>query len=97
MLDKSVSLPQAILYGVGVILGAGIYALIGVTAGISGNLLWLSFIIAAIIASLTAFSYSELSSKFSKESAESFFVTKAFNKKFVSFFFTKKNRHLNFF
>jgi basic amino acid/polyamine antiporter, APA family len=86
MLERSVSLRQAVIYGVGVILGAGIYALIGASAGISGNALWASFIIAAIIASLTAFSYMELSSKFSKASAESFFIMNAFNKKFISFF-----------
>ncbi len=85
-LERSVSLRQAVIYGVGVILGAGIYALIGSAAGISGNLLWLSFVIAAIIASLTAFSYAELSSYFPKESAESVYVKKAFNKKFLSFF-----------
>jgi basic amino acid/polyamine antiporter, APA family len=86
MLDRSVSLRQAVIYGVGVILGAGIYALIGASAGISGNALWLSFIIAALIASLTAFSYAELSSRFSKASAESFFVMHAFNNKYISFF-----------
>ncbi len=86
MLERSVSLRQAVIYGVGVILGAGIYALIGASAGISGNALWASFIIAAIIASLTAFSYAELSSRFSRASAESFFVMNAFNSKYISFF-----------
>jgi basic amino acid/polyamine antiporter, APA family len=86
MLERSVSLTQATIYGIGVILGAGIYALIGVSAGISGNALWLSFIIAAIIASLTAFSYAELSSRYSRESAESFFMLNAFNKKSLAFF-----------
>jgi hypothetical protein len=49
-LERSVSLFQATVYGVGIILGAGIYALIGEAAGIAGNAIWVSFIIAALIA-----------------------------------------------
>ncbi|MFA6269160.1 MAG: amino acid permease [archaeon] len=85
-LERSVSTTQAILYGVGVIVGAGIYTLIGVGAGIAGNALWISFIIAAIVAYLTALSYSELSSKFSKEGAETLYVNKAFNNQKLAFF-----------
>ena len=51
-LERSVSLFQATVYGVGIILGAGIYALIGEAAGIAGNAIWVSFIIAALIACL---------------------------------------------
>jgi len=83
--QKSVSFWQAVTYGVGVIVGTGIYTLIGIGAGISGNLLWLSFIIAGIIASLTALSYAKLSSLFAKESAESFYAQKAFKSKKISF------------
>jgi basic amino acid/polyamine antiporter, APA family len=85
-LERSVSLKQAVFYGVGVILGAGIYSLIGSSAGIIGNMLWLSFIIAAMIAALTAFSYAELSSYFPKVAAESVYVKQAFGKEFLSFF-----------
>lgn len=84
-LERSVSFPQAVIYGVGVIVGTGIYTLIGIGAGITGNLLWLSFIIAGIIASLTAVSYAKLSTFFAKESAESFYALKAFKSKKISF------------
>jgi len=84
-LNKTVSLPQAVVYGIGIIVGAGIYTLIGLAAGISGYALWLSFIVAGLIASLTAFSYSELSSRFPKEGAEAFFSFKAFNRKDIAF------------
>ena len=85
VLQKSVSFWQAVTYGIGVIVGTGIYTLIGVGAGITGNLIWLSFIIAGIIASLTALSYAKLSSFFVKESAESFYAQKAFKSKKISF------------
>lgn len=72
-------------YGVGVIFGAGIYSLIGVGAGIAGNALWLSFIIAAVIATFTGLSYAELSSIYPKEAAEYNYSKKAFNRKNLSF------------
>lgn len=85
-LERSVSLTQATIYGIGVILGAGIYALIGVAAGITGNTLWLAFIIAAIIAGLTALSYAELVSRYPKSGAESVFALKAFKSARIAFF-----------
>ena len=44
--------------------GAGIYAIIGEAAALGGNMLWLSFIIAASIALLTGLSYAEFVSRF---------------------------------
>ena len=44
------------------ILGAGIYALIGAAAGVTGNSLWISFLLGAFISSFTGLSYAELSS-----------------------------------
>ncbi|MDD4250697.1 MAG: APC family permease [Candidatus ainarchaeum sp.] len=85
-LKKSVSLWQAVFYGIGIIFGAGIYALIGSAAGIIGNMLWLPFLLASIVAALTAFSYAELSSYFPKAAAESVYVKEAFGKEFLSFF-----------
>jgi len=85
-LDRSVSLFEATLYGVGIILGAGIYALIGEAAGIAGNALWLSFIFSGVIAAFTALSYAELSSMFPKASAEFLYVRKAFNREWLAFF-----------
>ncbi|MGC1135414.1 MAG: amino acid transporter, partial [Nitrososphaeraceae archaeon] len=60
-LKRSISLFQAITYGVGLILGAGIYVIIGDVAAIAGNAMWISFILAALIAIVTGFSYAELS------------------------------------
>ncbi len=85
-LERSISLKQAILYGSGTIIGAGIYVLIGVAAGISGNLLWLSFLIAAVIAAVTAFSYAELTHRYPKDAAESVYVIKAFRNKQLAYF-----------
>lgn len=85
-LRKAITLFDATVYGVGIILGAGIYALIGQGAGIAGNALWLSFALAAIIASFTALSYAELSSIFPNEAAEYVYNERAFNSKLLAFF-----------
>lgn len=79
-LEKSLGLFETTMYGVGIILGAGIYALLGEGAGIAGNSVWLSFIIGAVVAAFTGLSYCELSSLIPKEAAEYNYTKKAFNK-----------------
>ena len=82
-LKRSISLFQAITYGVGLILGAGIYVIIGDVAAIAGNAMWISFILAALIALVTGFSYAELSSIFPKSAAEYVYSKNAFDSNFV--------------
>ncbi len=85
-LKRTLGLVQVILYGVGLILGAGIYVIIGDVSAIAGNALWISFILAAFIASLTGLSYAELASMFPKSAAEYVYVKYAFDKNFVAIF-----------
>jgi len=63
-LKRSLGFWDILMFGVGGIVGAGIYAIIGQAAGLSGNMLWLSFAIAAIVALLTGLSYAEFVSRF---------------------------------
>ena len=67
------------LSGVGIILGAGVYALIGQAAGLAGNAVWLAFALAALLAAFTGLSYAELSSMFPRAGAEYEYVSSAFN------------------
>ncbi len=69
-LKRELGLWEIVLAGVGVIVGAGIYALLGKGAGIVGDKIWLSFAIGGFIALMTSFSYSELASRFPKAGAE---------------------------
>ncbi len=80
-LKRELGLFEVTLSGIGIILGAGIYALIGKAAGLAGNSVWLSFAIASLIAIFTGLSYAELSSMFPKASAEHEYVRNAFGKK----------------
>jgi len=80
-LKRELGLWSTTLCGVGIILGAGIYALVGKAAGIAGDAVWLSFLIASIVASLTGLSYAELSSRFPKAGAEYDYTKNAFGKR----------------
>lgn len=63
-LKRSLGFWDVLMFGVGGIVGAGIYAIIGQASGLSGNMLWLSFVIAATVALLTGLSYAEFVSRF---------------------------------
>ena len=84
-LRREIGLWTAVAYGVGTILGAGIYALIGVATGKAGNLVWLSFALAAGIAAFSGLSYAKLSSIFPSSGAEYVYVEEAFRSKFWAF------------
>ncbi|MGI0004794.1 MAG: APC family permease, partial [Nitrososphaera sp.] len=84
-LRQNIGLFQAIMYGTGLILGAGIYVLIGDVAGIAGNAMWISFLLAAVIATFTGLSYAELTSMLPKSAAEYVFVKNAFGNNLFAF------------
>ena len=63
-LRRSLSLALITFYGLGTILGAGIYVLVGKVAGMAGMYAPLSFVLAAITAALSAFTYMELCSRY---------------------------------
>jgi APA family basic amino acid/polyamine antiporter len=85
-LKRTITLFHATLFGIGLILGAGIYVIIGDAAEIAGNLLWISFIVSSFLALCTAFSYAELSSLFPKSAAEYVYVKNATGKLSISIF-----------
>lgn len=84
-LKRELNMLEVTFYGIGIIIGAGIYVLIGQAAGIAGNAVWLSFVIGALIASFTALSYAELSTMFPKAAAEYVFVRRATGSRFIAF------------
>ena len=77
-LKRELGLPELVLSGIGTILGAGIYVLLGKAAGLAGDAVWLSFLFASVVAALTGISYMELSSMFPKAGAEYIYVKRAF-------------------
>lgn len=63
-LKRTLGFWDVFLFGVGGVVGAGIYAIIGQAAALSGNTLWVSFVIAATVALLTGLAYAEFVSRF---------------------------------
>ena len=80
-LERDVGLFEAVVYGVGLILGAGIYAIIGEAAGLTGGSLVLAFLLAAGIAALTGLSYAELASRYPVAEGDYVYVRQAFGSK----------------
>lgn len=79
-LKRSLSLPLLTLYGIGAILGAGIYVLIGAVAAEAGIYSPLAFLLAALVAGVTGFSYAELSARFPRSAGEAVYIEQAFQK-----------------
>lgn len=85
-LKRALGLSECIFFGVGSILGAGIYAMIGKVAGLGGNMVWMAFIIASLTAIFSALSYAELSALFPKAGGEYVYIKKAAGQKAGTFF-----------
>ncbi len=79
-LRRSLGFWALVFYGVGDILGAGIYALVGKVAGEAGPASWAAFALALFVASLTALTYAELGGRFPRSAGESFFTAEAFGR-----------------
>lgn len=84
-LKRHMGLFQLTMYGTGLILGAGIYVLIGEAAGFAGDSVWMAFVMGSIVALFAGFSYAELSSMFPKVPAEYVFIKNAFKNNFFAF------------
>jgi basic amino acid/polyamine antiporter, APA family len=74
-----------LLFIVGDILGTGIYALTGQVANQVGGVVWLPFLVAFVVALITAFSYLELVTKYPKAAGAALYTHKAFGVHFVTF------------
>jgi amino acid transporter len=77
-------LPLLTFYGLGTILGAGIYVLIGEVTLRAQKFASISFIVAACIASVTAYSFARLSSMYPKSAGEAAYAYAAFSSRTIS-------------
>lgn len=85
-LQRKFNLPLLTFYGVGNILGAGIYVLIGKVAAASGESVLLAFLLASGIAALSAFSYMELTDRFPASAGAAVYVHHAYKKRPLTLF-----------
>ena len=81
-LRRVLSLPWLVFYGVGVTIGAGIFALIAEIVGIAGDHAPLSFLVAGAVAGFTGLSYAVLAGAFPRAAGEAVFVKTAIGQGF---------------
>lgn len=84
-LKRELTLTTATIMGIAVIVGAGIYSLIGAATAVAGSGVWLSFLVAAVVSLFTGLSYAELASMFPQAGSSYLYVMKGFNNKLLGF------------
>src|SRR3990172_8949405 len=83
-LRRTLSFSLITFYGLGTILGAGIYVLVGKVAGVAGMHAPISFTLAAVIAGLSAFTYMELCSRYPLAGGAAVYTQEGFSLRWLS-------------
>jgi amino acid transporter len=76
-LNRTLGLPALLFYGVGVIVGAGIYSILGAAAGVAQRGVWLSLLLSSVPAGLAGLCYAELCTRFPRAGGAYVFVREA--------------------
>jgi amino acid transporter len=84
-LHRSIGPFQMTLYGLGSMLGSGIYGLIGQAAGQVGNAVWLAFLVALVAALLTALTYASLGSRYPRAGGAAYVAERAYRSPLIGF------------
>jgi len=84
-LRQSITGPLLFLFILGDVLGAGIYALMGVLSARVGGALWAPLVLALLLALLTAGSYAELVTKYPKAGGAAIFAERAYRQPIIAF------------
>jgi len=85
VLRRVVSRPMLFFFVLGDILGGGIYALVGEVSVEVGGAIWAAFLLALLLAALTAGSYAELATKYPHAGGAALYAKRAFRSPFVAF------------
>lgn len=83
-LARRLTLSHAVLYGLGVTIGAGIYVLVGTMAGLAGVHAPVAFLIAAAVMAPTAASYAELAGRFPYSAGAAVYVSEGFGRPWLA-------------
>ena len=84
-LKRGVTGPLLLLFILGDVLGAGVYALVGVIGQEVGGAVWIPLLVALAMAMLTAASYAELVTKYPRAGGAAVFAQRAYGRPFISF------------
>ena len=76
--NRYLTVRQAAFIGVGAMVGAGIFALLGAAGEVAGSAVWLSFLIAGVIAGLQGYSFAKLGARYPSAGGMLEYVAKGF-------------------
>ena len=76
---------QLTLYGLGSMLGAGIYGLVGKAAGQLGSAVWMAFFVSMVAALLTGLSYASIASRYPKAGGAAYVTYRAYGKPMLTY------------
>src|SRR3954452_11363680 len=82
--DKKMTVGGAVFLGVGAMVGAGIFALLGQAGAVAGSAVWISFLIAAAVATLLGYTISKLSVRFPSRGGLVSFLARGFGDSHVT-------------
>ncbi len=83
---NSLTLAGAVSLGTGVMIGAGIFALLGQVAELAGNLFPIMFILGGVVSAFSAYSYIKMSNKYPSAGGIAMYLEKAYGKGVVTGF-----------
>ena len=84
-LVRTMGLFTLVVYGVGDMVGSGIYGTVGKAAGQMGNAVWLAFVVSMVAALLTGLSYASIASRYPRAAGAAFVTHHAFGFAFLSY------------
>lgn len=76
--SNEMTLPVAVSIGIGGMVGAGIFSILGVVAEVAGNAMWMSFALGGVVALLSTYSYAKLGATFPSAGGAVYFLVKSF-------------------
>jgi APA family basic amino acid/polyamine antiporter len=82
---RTMGLFALVVYGVGDMVGSGIYATVGKAAGQTGNAVWLAFVVSMVAAMLTGLSYACIASRYPRAAGAAYVTHRAFHVAFLSY------------
>jgi amino acid transporter len=85
VLLRTMGLFSLVVYGVGDMVGSGIYGTVGKAAGLLGNAVWLAFIVSMVAAVMTGLSYACLASRYPRAAGAAYVTHRAFHFAFLSY------------
>ena len=84
-LQRSIGAGMLALYGLGTMLGVGIYGLVGRAAGMLGGAVWAAFLVAMAAALLTGLSYAALGARYPRAGGAAYIIERAYRRRVIAY------------